>query len=71
MQQNANILIIDDEKIALRNLEHVMKKEGYSVVATQSGQNALRLLEEQSFDIVLYRPPHGESRRHADTEKMS
>ena len=53
MQQNANILIIDDEKIALRNLEHVMKKEGYSVVATQSGQNALRLLEEQSFDIVL------------------
>jgi len=53
MQQNANILIIDDEKIALRNLEHVMKKEGYSVVATQSGQNALRILEEQSFDIVL------------------
>lgn len=53
MQQNANILIIDDEKIALRNLEHVMKKEGYTVVSTQSGQNALKLLEEQSFDVVL------------------
>lgn len=53
MQQNAKILIIDDEKIALKNLEHVMKKEGYSVVATQSGQNALKLLEEQSFDVVL------------------
>jgi DNA-binding NtrC family response regulator len=53
MQQNAKILIIDDEKIALKNLEHVMKKEGYIVVATQSGQNALKLLEEQSFDVVL------------------
>jgi DNA-binding NtrC family response regulator len=53
MQQNATILIIDDEKIALRNLEHVMKKEGYMVVSTQSGQNALKLLEEQSFDVVL------------------
>ena len=53
MQQNAKILIIDDEKIALKNLEHVMKKEGYTVVSTQSGQNALKLLEEQSFDVVL------------------
>lgn len=51
--QNAKILLIDDEKIALKNLEHIMKKEGYTVVATQSGQNAIRLLEEQSFDVVL------------------
>ncbi len=47
------ILIVDDEKIALRNLEHVMKKEGYEVVATTSGPNALRLLQEQEFDVVL------------------
>ncbi|GAB4540653.1 MAG: sigma-54 dependent transcriptional regulator [Thermodesulfovibrionia bacterium] len=47
------ILIVDDEKIALRNLEHVMKKEGYDVVTTTSGQNALRLLQEQEFDVVL------------------
>ncbi len=53
MQQNASLLIVDDEKIALKNLEHVMKKEGYGVVATQSGQNALKLLEEQPFDVVL------------------
>lgn len=53
MQLNAKILIVDDEKIALKNLEHVMKKEGYNVLATQSGQNALKLLEEQSFEVVL------------------
>ncbi len=53
MEHKARILIVDDERIALRNLEHVIKKEGYDVVATQSGQNALKFLEEQQFDIVL------------------
>ncbi len=53
MKNNAKILIVDDEKIALKNLEHVIKKEGYGVTATQSGQNALKYLEEQSFDAVL------------------
>jgi DNA-binding NtrC family response regulator len=47
------ILIVDDEKSTLKNLEHVMKKEGYEVVATQSGQRALKLLEEHMFDLVL------------------
>ncbi|HBR21014.1 MAG TPA: Fis family transcriptional regulator, partial [Nitrospiraceae bacterium] len=53
MEQRARILIVDDEKIALKNLEHVMKKEGYEIVGTQSGQNALKLLESQQFDLVL------------------
>ncbi len=47
------LLIVDDEKIALKNLEHVLKKEGYEVAATQSGANALALLEKQPFDVVL------------------
>ncbi len=49
----AAILVIDDEKIALRNLQHILKKEGYEVVATQSGSRALNYLEERSFDVVL------------------
>lgn len=47
------ILIVDDEKIAVKNLEHVMKKEGYQVVSTQSGPQALTWLEKQTFDVVL------------------
>ncbi len=47
------LLIVDDEKVALRNLEHVMKKEGHEVVATQSGANALAHLDKQDFDVVL------------------
>jgi len=53
MQKSERILIVDDEKVALKNLEHVMKKEGYEVVSTQSGQNALKILEEQKFEVVL------------------
>lgn len=53
MTNNARILIVDDEKVALNNLEHVMKKEGYNVTGTQSGQNALKLLYEEHFDVVL------------------
>jgi two-component system, NtrC family, response regulator HydG len=47
------LLLVDDERVALRNLEHVMKKEGYHTVATQSGANALTALEQQAFDVVL------------------
>ncbi len=53
MEQKAKILIVDDEQIALRNLEHVMQKEGYIVVGTHRGPNALKLIEEQWFDVVL------------------
>ncbi|MBI3430816.1 MAG: sigma-54-dependent Fis family transcriptional regulator [Hydrogenophilales bacterium] len=49
----ASLLIVDDEEIALRNLQHVMGKEGYRVTATQSGATAVSLLESQRFDVVL------------------
>ena len=49
----SRILIVDDEEIALKNLQHVMEREGYKVSATGSGARALALLEEQRFDLVL------------------
>ncbi len=53
MEEKIKLLIVDDERIALRNLEHVLKKEGYEIRTTSSGQNALRLLERYEFDVVL------------------
>jgi len=49
----ASLLIVDDEEIALRNLQHVMEKVGYQVTATQSGATALALLASGRFDVVL------------------
>lgn len=51
--ETPKILIVDDEEVALHNLKHVLKKEGYDVTVSQSGQRALQLLEEHSFDLVL------------------
>ncbi|MBC7358073.1 MAG: sigma-54-dependent Fis family transcriptional regulator [Desulfacinum sp.] len=49
----ARILIVDDEKIARDNLEYVLKKEGYDVVAVDSGFRALKELERSEFDLVM------------------
>ena len=53
MEYKTSLLIVDDEQIALRNLEHIMVREGYAVQATQSGPNALKLIEEKRYDVVL------------------
>jgi DNA-binding NtrC family response regulator len=53
MQKQGKLLIVDDEAVALRNLERVMSKVGYSVTAVQSGEEALALLESQEFDLLL------------------
>ncbi len=47
------ILVVDDEKIAVRNLEHILKKEGYTVVTSDSGVEAVKKLEASDFDIVI------------------
>jgi len=53
MQNQGKLLIVEDEKIALKNLVHVLKKDGYDVTGAQSGTAALALIESQSFDVVL------------------
>ncbi|HNQ05217.1 MAG TPA: sigma-54 dependent transcriptional regulator [Thiobacillaceae bacterium] len=50
---SARILLVDDERIALRNLQHVLTREGHRITATQSGVHALDLLHAQPFDLVL------------------
>ncbi len=49
----AEILIIDDERIALKNLTHVLGKEGYRVTAASSGPVGMKALREGDFDLVL------------------
>jgi len=49
----ARLLVVDDEPIALRNLERVLVREGYAVSGASSGQSALRLIREKAFDVVL------------------
>lgn len=47
------ILLIDDEAIALTNLTHVLKREGYAVTACKDGETALAALAKGDYDLVL------------------
>jgi ATP-dependent Lon protease len=49
----AKILVVDDEQIARKNLDHILKKEGYIVVMAASGAEALEQIETSTFDVVL------------------
>jgi len=53
MEQPGRILIVDDEAVSLRNLSHLLKKEGYEVTTRQTGPGGLQALLEQPFDLVL------------------
>jgi DNA-binding NtrC family response regulator len=47
------LLVVDDELVALTNLAHILKKEGYEVVSTQSGPKGLKYLEQDEFNLLL------------------
>jgi DNA-binding NtrC family response regulator len=47
------LLIVDDEKNMRLSLEAVMERAGYQVRATDSAEQALRLLEEEEFFMVI------------------
>ena len=47
------VLLVDEEKIILDTYSFLLSKEGYRVVATNSGRKALKELGQQSFDIVI------------------
>ncbi len=53
MNHKGKLLIVDDEKIVVKNLERVMTKEGYDVTGAFSGASALKILEDYEFDVVL------------------
>jgi DNA-binding NtrC family response regulator len=47
------ILVVEDEDIARKNLEHILIKTGYDVVAVNNGQKAIDMLQSQKFDLVI------------------
>lgn len=52
-QAKAKILVVEDEDMARKNLEHILKKEGYDVVSVGNGKKALEHLGTTDFDLVL------------------
>ena len=53
MKKNTCIMVVDDEPTVLKLLDRTLKPEGYDVVMANDGGSALRLLEQQSPDLVI------------------
>src|SRR5208337_1140435 len=49
----AGILVIDDEAGIRESLEVLLTLEGYAVKLAADGEEGLRVLEQDSFDLVL------------------
>ena len=47
------ILIVDDEKSIRDFLEIMLKKEGYKVASASSGEEALKLVNQINYDLVI------------------
>ncbi len=53
VKQNRHILVVDDELSMRELLELLFEREGYRVSCAESGQKAIRLLEQTDFDLLL------------------
>jgi DNA-binding response OmpR family regulator len=53
MGTKASILIVDDEPDTLGLIELTLKTAGYNVQTASGGQDALRKVRDESFDLVL------------------
>ena len=49
----ARILVIDDEAGIRESLEVLLTLEGYAVKMAVDGEQGLRVLDQESFDLVL------------------
>jgi ATP-dependent Lon protease len=53
MNRKPTILIVDDEEPARKNLEHILKKENYTIATAQNGVEAIKILDTSVFDVIL------------------
>lgn len=49
----ANILIVEDDKNTREGLSRVLKKEGYRVILSEDGTDALKKVRQENLDLVL------------------
>jgi DNA-binding NtrC family response regulator len=53
MANRSRILIVEDEDVARKNLEHILAKGEYEIEAVDSGMEALKRFERDAYDLVL------------------
>ena len=49
----SRILLVDDEEVFTRNMTKLLTNRGYRVTAVNSGDSAVRTLQDQGFDVIV------------------
>ncbi len=47
------VLVVDDDRPSLKMTAFLLREEGYTVFTTDNGQDALRLIEEKTPDVLI------------------
>ena len=53
MTETFHILVVDDEPAQRELVSGFLKKQGFNVTSAESGEKALELFRQESFDLVL------------------
>ncbi len=51
--KGSKILLVDDEVVFTKNMSKLLTNRGYHVTAVNSGDSAVRSLQEQGFDVIV------------------
>src|SRR5579859_3434452 len=52
-QPSSNILVVDDDRVTRDLLHEVLSDEGYHVVTSGSGEEALEIGKQELFDVII------------------
>ena len=47
------ILIAEDDELILKTVEHKLVKEGYDVIVTRNGKDAIEQIKETEVDLII------------------
>ena len=53
LSRKYRILVVDDEKMTRKNLEHVFSKDGYLVETAADGAQALEMIAREHYDVIV------------------
>jgi len=49
----ANVLLVEDEKSIVTLIKYNLEKEGFKVFCAETGEEALKIIKEKTFDVVI------------------
>jgi CheY-like chemotaxis protein len=52
MTASRKVLVVDDDPVVRKSFDRVLTSKGYAVITAESGEEALRKLSEEKYDVV-------------------